>query len=59
MRHFGGQCNCALFSDVRILGGAAFTRKPIDHQNGERGTGTARDMHGWGQYRALLIDAIS
>ena len=26
-----------LFSHVRILGEAAFTRKPIDHQHGERG----------------------
>ena len=35
--------NCALFSEVRILGDAAFTRKPIDHQNGERGTVAACD----------------
>ena len=27
----------ALFSEVRILDGAAFTPKPIDHQHGERG----------------------
>ena len=26
-----------LFSEVRILGDAAFTRKPIAHQHGERG----------------------
>ena len=26
-----------LFSEVRILGDAAFTRKPNDHQHGERG----------------------
>ena len=38
MRHFGGQCQRVLFSEVRIVGGAAFTRKSIDHQNGERGT---------------------
>ena len=36
MRHFGGQCHCALFSEVRILGYAGFTCKPIiDHQNGD------------------------
>ena len=34
MRHFGGQCQHALFSEVRILRDAAFTRKPVDHQNG-------------------------
>ena len=28
MRHFGGQCHCALFSEVCILGDAAFTREP-------------------------------
>ena len=38
MGHIGGQCHCGLFSEVRILGDAAFTRKPIDHQNGEHGT---------------------
>ena len=37
MRHFGGQCQCVLFSEVRILGDAAFERKPIDHHQGERG----------------------
>ena len=26
-----------LFSEERILGDAAFTRKPIDHQHDERG----------------------
>ena len=26
-----------LFSEVRILGDAVFTRKPNDHQHGERG----------------------
>ena len=26
-----------LFSEVRILGDAALTRKPNDHQHGERG----------------------
>ena len=26
-----------LFSEVRILGDEAFTRKPNDHQHGERG----------------------
>ena len=29
------------FSEMRILSDVAFTRKPIDHQNGERGTGAA------------------
>ena len=38
MRHTGGQCHCALFSEVRILGDAVLTRKPIVHQHGERGT---------------------
>ena len=37
MCHFGGQCKCVLFSEVRILGDAAFTRKPIDHQHGDPG----------------------
>ena len=37
MRHFGGQCQHMLFSEARILGDAAYTRKPIDHQHGERG----------------------
>ena len=37
MRHTGGQCHCALFSEVRILGDAEFTRKSVAHQNGERG----------------------
>ena len=27
-----GQCHCALFSEVRIVGDATFTGKPIDHQ---------------------------
>ena len=38
MHHTGEQCLCALFSEVRILGNAAFTRKPIANQNGEHGT---------------------
>ena len=29
MRHTGGQCHCAIFSEVRFLGDAAFTGKPI------------------------------
>jgi len=37
MRHFGGQCQRVLFREVRILGDAAFTHKPIDHHHGERG----------------------
>ena len=50
MRHTGGQCHCVLFSEVRILSDAAFTRKPIDHQNGERGTVSKCDTHARGQY---------
>ena len=38
MRHFGGQCQHVLFREVHILGDAALTRKPIDHQHGERGS---------------------
>ena len=34
MSHCGGQCQRVLFSE----GDAAFTRKPIDHQHGERVT---------------------
>ena len=39
MRHFGGQCQCVLFREVRVLGDEAFiTHKPIiAHQPGERG----------------------
>ena len=45
MRHIGGQCHCALFSEVRILGDATFTQKPkIANQNGERGTVAACDV---------------
>ena len=33
IRHFCSQCQ---FRKVRDLGEAAFTRKPIDHQHGER-----------------------
>ena len=29
MRHFGDQCHCALISEVRILGDAAFTRTKL------------------------------
>ena len=47
---FGGQCHCSLFSEVRILGDAAFTCKPIAHQNGERGTVVACDVRARGQY---------
>ena len=46
MRHFGVQCHCALFSEVRILGDAEFTRKRIAHQNG---TVAACDMRARGQ----------
>ena len=39
MRHTGGQLSlCALVSEVRIFGDAKFRHKPIDHQNGGRGT---------------------
>ena len=41
MRHTGGQCYCALFSKVRIY---------IAHQNGERGTVAACDVHARVQY---------
>ena len=37
MRHFGGPCQRVLFSEVKILGDAAFTRQPIDHKHGKRG----------------------
>ena len=49
MRHFGAQCHFALFSEVRILSNAVFTSKPIDHQNGERGTVPACDVCASGQ----------
>ena len=54
MRQTGGHCHCALFSEVRILGGAVFTRKPIAHQNGERGTVAAYDMRARGQYHCVF-----
>ena len=56
MHHTGEQCLCALFSEVRILGNAAFTRKPIANQNGERDTVAAYDVHAKGQY--LVIDIL-
>ena len=40
---------CVLLSEVRILGDAAFTRKPIDHQDGEPGTVTGCDVLARGQ----------
>ena len=49
MPNFGVQSHCALFSEVRILGNAAFTQKPIDHRKGERGTFAACDMRARGQ----------
>ena len=55
MRNTGGQCHCTLFSEVRILGDAAFTRKPIYHQNGECDTVAASDVHARGQYPVLLL----
>ena len=36
-RHFGGQCQRVLFSEMHIFRWRAVTRKPIDHQHGERG----------------------
>ena len=53
MRHFGGQCHCALFSKVRSVENAEFTRKPTDHQNGKRGTVAAWDVRKRGQYQPL------
>ena len=47
--HTGGQCHCALFSEVRILGDAAFTSEPIAIQNGEQGTVAVCDMRVRGQ----------
>ena len=49
MHHFGGQCHCALFNEVRILGDATFTRKPNDYQNGERGRVATCDVRARGQ----------
>ena len=49
---------CALFSERQILGDAAFTHKPIDHQNGERGKVTACDARARGQYSILSRDSI-
>ena len=46
---------CALFSEVRILGDAAITRKPFDHQNGERGAVAACDVRARGQYSHCLF----
>ena len=48
MLHIGGQCHCALFSEVRILGDAVITSKPIDHQHGELGTVAAYDVRARG-----------
>ena len=45
MRHTG---HCALFSEVRILGDAAFTRKLIANQNGERGAVAVCDVRARG-----------
>ena len=39
-----GNADYALFREVRILGDAALTCKPIDHQNDERGTVAACDV---------------
>ena len=51
MRHFGVQCHCVLFSEVRIL---EFTRKPIAHQNG---TVAACDMRARGQ-KARVVSEV-
>ena len=53
MSHIGGQCHRALFSEVRILGDAVYTRKPIDNQNDERDTVAAGDVRARGQSTAL------
>ena len=37
MRHFGGQYQRVILSEVPILGDAAFTCNPFDYQHGERG----------------------
>ena len=53
MRHTGGQCHCAIFSEghiLGILGDAAFTSKPIAHQHGERGTVHACDVRARRQF---------
>ena len=55
MRHIGGQCHFALFSKVHILGNAPFTRKPIDHQNGECGTVAACDVCAKGSIEDVLV----
>ena len=55
MRHTGGQCHCALFSEVRILGVAAFTRKPHAHQNGEHRRIAACDVRARSQYVTTLM----
>ena len=59
MCHFGGQCQRVLFSKVAFLGDLAFTRKPIDHQHGERGISPACDVRARGQYRPYAHDVIS
>ena len=48
-----GNADYALFREVRILGDAALTCKPIDHQNDERGTVAACDVRARGQYSVL------
>ena len=54
MCHFGGQCQLVLFNEQRILGDTAFTRKPIDHQHGERGICRRGDARARGQYTKLM-----
>ena len=43
--------HCVLFGEVRILGDAAFTHKPINHQSGEYDTVAAYDVRARGQYK--------
>ena len=59
MRHFGGQCQRALFSEVRILGDAAFKRKPIDHQKMVSvASATACNVRARGQYLQRLMATL-
>ena len=51
MRRFGSQCQRVLFREVRILGDAAFTCKPIDHQHGKWASVAACDARARGQYK--------
>ena len=59
MCHTVGQCHCALFSEVLILGDEAFTRKPIDQQNGKRGTVDACEVPARGQYTVMKLSRLT